>query len=170
MALISSPLFWNSFLAANPDFAGFGKLSAPVCILSDVFLAAKDVDELEIMFQLERVSTFWKKKLEKKALDLNTLTYLPDYCDNHLTRQLQIHGLNLAKDSCFFVPLTIDFYYENELLWKQELKKKLFEYQPLLSSFSQIYFASRFIEEGDFRAITKGLSPHQLHFQQTTNS
>lgn len=166
MALISSPSFWNSFLTANPDFTGFGKLSAPVCILSDVFLAAKDVNELEIMFQLERVGSFWKKKMVDESLDLSTRTYLPEYCHHHLTRQLQIHGLNLAKDSCFFVPLTIDFYYESELLWKEKLKKKLLAYQPLLSSFSQIYFASRFIEEGDFRANTKDLSPHQLHFQQ----
>lgn len=166
MSIISSPSFWNSFLAANPNFAGFGKLSAPVCVLSDVFLAAKDADELEIMFQLERVGNFWKKKMEDESLVLSTLTYLPEYCHHHLTRQLQIHGLNLAKDSCFFVPLTIDFYYESELLWKEKLKKKLLAYQPLLSSFSQIYFASRFIEEADFRAITKDLSPHQLHFQQ----
>lgn len=166
MSIISSPSFWNSFLTANPDFAGFGKLSAPVCVLSDVFLATKDADELEIMFQLERVGSFWKKKMEDGSLDLSTLTYLPEYCHHHLTRQLQIHGLNLAKDSCFFVPLTIDFYYESELLWKEKLKKKLLAYQPLLSSFSQIYFASRFIEEADFRAITKVLSPNQHHFQQ----
>jgi hypothetical protein len=79
MSIISSPSFWNSFLAKNPDFAGFGKLSTPVCILSDVFLAAKDPDELEIMFRLERVGTFWKGQMEEKSLDLNTLTYLPDY-------------------------------------------------------------------------------------------
>lgn len=165
MALISSPLFWNSFLAANPDFAGFGKLSAPVCILSDVFLAAKDADELEIMFKLERVGSFWKEKMEEKLLDLSTLTYLPDYCHHHRARQLQIHGLNLVGELCFFVPLLINFYYENEQVWKNKAKQKLLAYQPLISSFSQIYFTSRLIKEADLRAISEDLSTQQLHFQ-----
>ncbi len=170
MSLTYSPSFWNSFLDANPSFAGFGKLTASVCILNDAFLAAKDTDELEVMFQLERVNRYWKEKMEEEPTTPSFFTYLPDYCHHYLDSQLQIHKLNLAKESCFFVPLTIDFYYQNEQAWKDKLKKKLLAYQPLLSSFSQVYFASRFIEEEDFRSILPNTLLHQLHFREATQA
>lgn len=166
MSLTSSPSFWNLFLAANPNFAGFGTLSAPVCILSDTFTAAQDADELEIMFQLERVSSIWKEKMQEEPLNPSTLNYLPDYCHHHLNCALDIHKLNLAKESCFFVTLTIDFYYENAQVWKHKLKEKLLAYQPLLSSYAQLHFASRWVEEADFKAVFQDATAVQLHFNQ----
>jgi hypothetical protein len=164
MTLSFNSSFWNSFLTKNPDFAGFGKAAAPVCILSDVFTAAPDADELEIMFRLEQVNSYWKEQMEEALPNPSSLRYLPDYCHHYLDCQLQIHGLNLAKESCFFIPLTIDFYYENEAAWKNKLKERLLAYQPLVSSFSQVYFASRFIEESDFRASFSPKSTQQIHY------
>ena len=166
MTLTTSTSFWNSFLVANPNFAGFGTLSAPVCILSDAFTAAQDADELEIMFQLERVGSIWKEKMQEEPLDPSTLSYLPDYCQHHLTCALDVHKLNLAKESCFFIPLTIDFYYENEQVWKHKLREKLLAYQPLLSSYAQLHFASSWVVEADFKAVFQDAPAVQLHFKQ----
>lgn len=164
MTLSVNSSFWNSFLNRNPDFAGFGKATAPICILTDVFTAAPAADELEIMFRLEQVNRYWKAQMEVSPTNPTCFTYLPDYCHHYLDYQLQLHKLDLAKESCFFVPLTIDFYYESKQVWKDKLKERLRAYQPLLSSFSQVYFTSRFIEEEDFRATFRLNSTQQIHY------
>lgn len=170
MTLSFNSTFWNSFLVANPSFAGFGLASSPVCILTDVFTAAPDADELEVMFRLERVNHYWKEKMEGEPQSPISLTYLPNYCHHYLDYHLKLHELNLAKESCFFVPLTIDFYQKSEQVWKDLLKAKLRAYLPLLSTFFQVHFASRFIEEKDFRAIFRNTPSPQLHFRQVPNS
>lgn len=58
-----TPSFWKSFLSQNPRFVGFGNLTASTLILSDAFLVDPSSDELEVMFQLEKVGATWAEKL-----------------------------------------------------------------------------------------------------------
>ena len=138
--------FWKSFLSQNPRFVGFGNLAASTMILSDAFLVDPSSDELEVMFQLEKVGATWTEKLTDETSEAGELEFVPAYANHYMLSLPEAHSLPSTQNSIFFIPLAGDhLYFENRAVWIKTLRERLQIYQGLIQSFSNVYFRSSYM-------------------------
>ena len=138
--------FWKTFLSQNPRFVGFGNLAASTLILSDSFEVDPSSDELEVMFQLEKVRATWMEKLKDEFSEAGELEFVPAYANHHMLSLTQAHSLPTTQPSIFFIPLAGDhLYFENRAVWINTLRERLQIYQDLIQSFSNVYYRSSYL-------------------------
>ena len=138
--------FGKTFLSQNPRFVGFGNLAASTLILSDAFLVDPSSDELEVMFQLEKVGATWMEKLTDESSEAGELEFDPTYANHYMLGLSEVHSLPNAQPSIFYIPLAGDhLYFENRAVWIKTLRERLQIYQGLIQSFSNVYFRSSYM-------------------------
>lgn len=146
--------FWKIFLLKNTRFVGFGNLAASTVILSDNFLVDPSSDELEVMFQLEKVGSSWMEKLNSETWKAKDLNLLPKYANYYFLNLANRHALPITQQALFCIPLAGDhLYFENREVWIKTLRKKLVDYQTLIQSFPRIYYNSNFISPQETKEL-----------------
>ena len=146
--------FWKTFFSQNPRFVGFGILAASTVILSDSFLVDPSSDELEVMFQLEKVSATWMEKLTTESSEAGELEFVPGYANYHILSLAEAHSIPNAQPTIFYIPLAGDhLYYENRAVWEKKLRERLQTYQALIQSFPKVYYRSNFISRQEIEEI-----------------
>jgi hypothetical protein len=142
---ITSP-FWKTFFSQHPRFVGFGNLAASTLILSDSFLVDPTSDELDVMFQLEKVGANWVEKVTAESYEARELEFNPPYANHHMLSLAQAHALPDKEHSIFFIPLAGDhLYFENRAVWIKTLRERLRTYQTLIQSFPKVNYSSRYL-------------------------
>jgi hypothetical protein len=145
---------WKTFLIQNPRFVGFGNLDANTVILSDAFLVDPSSDEVEVMFQLERVGNTWIEKLTDETSEAGELEFDPTYANYHMLSLSEVHSLPSPQKSIFYIPLADDhLYFENRAVWIKTLRERLQKYQGLIQSFPKVYYPSNFISRQEIEEI-----------------
>ena len=149
-----TPSFWKTFLSQNPRFVGFGNLAASTLILSDSFELDPSSDELEVMFQLEKVRATWMEKLTDETSEAGELEFVPAYANHYMLSLTQGHSLPTTQPSIFFIPLAGDhLYFENRAVWINTLRERLEIYQDLIQSFSNVYFRSSYMSTQEIEKL-----------------
>lgn len=124
-----TPSFWKNFLSQNPRFIGFGNHTASTLILSDSFEVDPSSDELEVMFQLEKVGATWIEKLKDESSEAGELEFVPAYANHYMLSLSEGHSLPSTQKSIFYVPLAGDhLYYENRAVWIKTLYERMQTY------------------------------------------
>jgi hypothetical protein len=146
--------FWKTFLSQNPRFVGFGKLAARTLILSDAFEVDPSSDELEVMFQLEKVGATWSEKLTAESSEGGKLEFVPAYANYHMLSSRQAHSIPNSQSFLFYIPLAGDhLYFENQAGWSKTLRERLRAYQGLIQSFSKVYYRSSYMSTQEIGEI-----------------
>ena len=146
--------FWKTFLSQNPRFVGFGNLAASTLILSDSFLVDPSSDELEVMFQLEKVSANWMEKLTAESSVSGEREFVPAYANHYMQSLSEGHSLHSTHQPIFYIPLAGDhLYFENRAVWIKTLRERLLKYQGLIQSFSNVYFRSSYMSTQEIEEI-----------------
>ena len=154
MKIERTPSLWKIFFSQNPRFVGFGNLAASTVILSDAFLVDPSSDELEVMFQLEKVSATWAEKLTDETSEAGELEFVPAYANHYMLSLTRAHSLPTTQPSIFFIPLAGDhLYFENRAVWIKTLSERLQEYQGLIQSFSNVYYRSSYLAAQEIEEI-----------------
>ena len=149
-----TPSLWKTFFSQNPRFVGFGNLAARTLILSDSFLVDPASDELEVMFQLEKVGATWIEKLKDESSEAGELEFVPAYANHYMLSLTLAHSLPTTQPSIYFIPLAGDhLYFENRAVWKKKLREKLQTYQGLIQSFSKVYYRSSYLSTQEIEEI-----------------
>ena len=149
-----TPSFWKTFLSQNPRFVGFGNLAASTISVSDAFLVNPSSDELEVMFQLEKVSATWAKKLTDETSEAGELKFVPAYATHYMQSLSEGHSLPSTKKPIFYMPLASDhLYFENRAVWIKTLCERLRAYQGLIQSFSNVYYRSSYLSTQEIEEI-----------------
>ena len=149
-----TPSFWKTFLSQNPRFVGFGNLAASSVILSDNFLVDSSSDELEVMFQLEKVGATWTEKLTDETSEAGELEFVPAYANHYIFNLSEGHSLSSTQKTIFYMPLAGDhLYFENRAVWIKTLGERLQTYQGLLQSFSNVYYRSSYLSTQEIEEI-----------------
>lgn len=151
-----TPTFWKSFLSQNPRFVGFGNLDASTLILSDYFLVDPSSDELEVMFQLEKVGAAWAEKLIDETSEARELEFVPAYANHYMQSLSEGHSLPSTQKPIFYIPLAGDhLYFENRAVWIKTLCERLRAYQGLIQSFSNVYCRSSYLSTQEIEEILR---------------
>ena len=149
-----TPSFLKTFLSQNPRFVGFGNLSASTLILSDGFLVDPSSDELEVMFQLEKVGATWMEKLTDETSEAGELKFVPAYANHYMQSLSEGHSLPSRQKPIFYMPLAGDhLYFENRAVWIMTLRERLQTYQGLIQSFSNVYYRSSYLSIQEIEEI-----------------
>jgi hypothetical protein len=146
--------FLRTFFSQNPRFVGFGNLAASTLILSDAFEVDPSSDELEVMFQLEKVGATWTEKLTTEPSEAEELEFGPAYAIYHMLSLAEVHSLHSTQPFLFYIPLAGDhLYFENRAVWIKTLRERLQAYQCLIQSFPKVYYRSNFISTQEIEEI-----------------
>lgn len=149
-----TPSLWKTFFSQNPRFVGFGNLSACTLILSDGFLVDPSSDELEVMFQLEKVGATWAEKLTDESSEAGELEFVPAYANHYMLSLSEGHSLPNTQKPIFYMPLAGDhLYFENRAVWIKTLRESLQTYRGLIQSFSNVYFRSSYLSAQEIEEI-----------------
>ena len=149
-----TPSFWKTFLSQNPRFVGFGNLAASSVILSDNFLVDSSSDELEVMFQLEKVGATWTGKLTDETSEAREQEFVPAYANHYMQSLSEGHSLHSTQKPIFYMPLAGDhLYFENRAVWIKTLRERLQTYQDLIQSFSNVYYRSSYRSTQEIKEI-----------------
>lgn len=149
-----TPSFWKTFLSQNPRFVGFGNLAASTLILSDAFLVDPSSDELEVMFQLEKVGATWAEKLTDESSEAGELEFIPSCANHYMLSLSEGHSLPNTQNPIFYIPLAGDhLYFENRAVWIKTLCERLRAYQGLIQSFSNVYYRSSYLSTQEIEEI-----------------
>jgi hypothetical protein len=145
---------WKSFFSQNPRFVGFGNLAASTLILSDSFEIDPSSEELEVMFELEKVGATWMEKLTTESSEPRDLEFSPAYTSYSILQLSEAHSLPNTQSSIFYIPLAgHHLYYENRATWSKILRKRLLTYQTLIQSFPTVYYRSNFISRQEIEEL-----------------